>query len=209
MKKIILLISLLIFSATMFGQTLTVHKETIPVTKNIDTATLTKIKVSGLDTVSPLNLAVKVVKQDSVIKAQDNIIIKQKTEVQKLKDSAEIYLWNNLPKEFYFWGMFFVFLGVCLSWSLKALFGMKNDATTSKKWDWNEYFKPANVKKRVASFIASFIAAFFTIRFANDWFGTEATMAYCAALGLTLDYILAWYWNKRKNFAPKNVQNNV
>ena len=140
--------------------------------------------------------------RDSIRQLNDQVIFLKK----EVKESADLYLFDELPAMFYFWGMFFVFLGVCLSWALKALFGMTTDKNTSNTWDWKEFLKPANVKKRVASFIASFIAAFFTIRFAADWFGTDATMAYCAGVGLALDYILAWYWNKRKSFAPKVIQ---
>jgi len=214
MKKAIIFLSAFLLSAVIFGQVSKGITFTKPTDKDSLTVQLKPVMKSvTIDTTKTVVIPKEEVKALQVTadssKAKDSIITKKETEIAKLKSAADTYLWNGLPKEFYFYGILFVLLGVLLSWALKALYGMTSDATTSNKWDWSEFLKPANVKKRLASFLSSFLAAFFTIRFAADWFGQEATMAYCAGVGLTLDFILAWYWNKRKSFAPKKVQDDV
>lgn len=213
MKKLFISLIAVLFSVSIIGQVATtpVKVTAVPVTKTKDSMTMV------VKTTQPEKIAETILVQDSVnkeqaktIDAKDSTITATKNELQKIKDSASHYLLNDLPVEYFFWGMFFVLLGVIASWALKSLFGMSSkENTTSTKWDWSEFFKPYNVKRRVASFAASFILAFFTIRFADAWFGAQGSMAYCAGVGLTLDLIIAWYWSKRKSFAPKNVQNDT
>lgn len=222
MKKLTILLALLFVAFTAIPQTDTVvKKKEVPKTFIVAKSPVTDSVVKNIDKVSPQTLKSTVIELNNTLDTANKVISNMNEQLQtksdslvtlqkKIKDSADEYLFNYMPVEFYFWGMFFVLLGVIASWALKSLFGMSDKKNiTSTKWDWSEFLKPYNVKRRVASFTASFILAFFTIRFSNDWFGQEATMAYCAGVGLTLDLIIAWYWSKRQKFAPNNVQDNT
>lgn len=205
MKGIVLSLCML-FSISVFCQTVAIKP--IPATLTVDTVSLKKAKEMKLDTMTPVELAIKVVKQDSVLKDQQDTITKKESVINDIKGSASKYLWGGKPVDYFFWALFTVFLGMIASWSLLASIGMKKNPNTPNTWSWKEFFNPYNVIKRVGRFVFAVVGSFALIRYVlPDEFGIEATMGICFFIGFNWDYWVE-YFRKRKE-SPKVPMTNT
>lgn len=152
MKKLLFFALALFVITQSFGQNLS----TIPVAK-IDTVKLNKVSAMKLDTMTNLELAFKVIQQDSVVKTQQDTISAKETALQAQKEVSESVINHIKDGTLSFIDLInwlFIIVYVVITWLFNDLSAANNTAK------WLNWFN--KIPKMLRSFLMGlFIAILF------------------------------------------------
>ena len=111
--------------------------------------------------------------------------------------SFKNYLLGDLSMNALYAAYVFSGIGLFLRWAYITKKGIKNSTRTPRKFSFWFWIKDNFVNKIVISGGSTLALLFLTYRFAEDLVGKGFSMAYAAALGLSIDYVwdVVMKWN--------------
>lgn len=202
MKQLLLIIVFLI-SGICYANDSIIQPEIVTIS-NARAKKLVKAHEMKIDTMDEMSLKIKVVEQDSAIKASKDTIAAKEKAIESLQSSSGEHLWGGQEPIFYFWWEFWTLVGIFLFWGYLYIKNGVKDTSTPKSFSFSYWLQ--NNKKRMIIALWTLLAIFVIGRFFNELFGIIPSDWWALVIGVTFQTTIEYVFKKIESSSPIKSQ---